>query len=178
MFRSGLRRLFDAAGALAALFVFAIFVVMLSSTVMRTLGMRTGGTDDVVSWLTAAASFFGLAHTFIHGDFVRVSLLLEKLAPRPRHLFEVLSLLVGTAFTGYLAWSVCSYVLDSWRFGDMGTGLIVIPIWIPQSSLAIGTCLLFVAVADQLVHVLRGHRPEYVEAVEQRHARGDFSEDV
>ena len=63
-------------------------------------------------------------------------------------------------------------------FGDMAGGLVVIPIWIPQSSLAIGSFLLFVAVADQFVHVLRGNRPDYVVAVEERHARGDFSEDV
>lgn len=173
-----LHRLIDAAGAIAGCFVFAIFVVMLMATVMRTLGMRTGGTDDIVSWMTAAAAFFGLAHTFRHGDFVRVGLLLEKLAPRPRHLAEVSSLAVASLFTGYLAWAITSYVHDSFTFGDMAGGLVVIPIWIPQASLAVGAILLFVAVADQFIHVLRGHRPDYVVAVEERHARGDFSEDV
>lgn len=173
-----LTRLIDAAGAIAGTFVFAIFVVMLAATVMRTLGMRTGGTDDLVSWMTAAAAFFGLAHTFRHGDFVRVGLVIEKLPPRVRHLFELLALGVACLFTGYLAWAITSYVHDSHTFGDMAGGLIVIPIWIPQASLAIGSVLLFVAVADQFVHVLRGHRPDYVTAVEERHARGDFSEDV
>ena len=173
-----LTRVIDAAGALAGAFVFAIFFVMLAATVMRTLVMRTGGTDDVVSWMTAAAAFFGLAHTFRHGDFVRVTLLLESLGPRWRHVFELLSLAIATLFTGYIAWSITLYVMDSRTFGDMAGGLVVIPIWIPQSSLAIGSFLLFVAVADQFVHVLRGNRPDYVVAVEERHARGDFSEDV
>ena len=173
-----LTRVIDAAGALAGAFVFAIFFVMLAATVMRTLGMRTGGTDDVVSWMTAAAAIFGLAHTYRHGDFVRVTLLLESLGPRARHVFELLSLGIATLFTGYVAWSVTLYVLDSRTFGDMAGGLVVIPIWIPQSSLAIGSFLLFVAVADQFVHVARGNRPDYVVAVEERHARGDFSEDV
>ncbi|MCX7271721.1 MAG: TRAP transporter small permease [Burkholderiales bacterium] len=173
-----LARLIDAGGAIAGAFVFAIFFVMLAATVMRTLGMRTGGSDDVVSWMTAAAAFFGLAHTFKHGDFVRVGLLLEKLPPPARHAFEVGSLAVGTAFTGFLTWSITQYVMDSRTFGDMAGGLVVIPIWIPQSSLVIGSALLCVAVADQFIHVLRGHRPDYVVAVEERHARGDFSEDV
>ncbi len=173
-----LTRLIDAAGAIAGGFVFAIFFVMLAATVMRTLGLRTGGSDDVVSWMTAAAAFFGLAHTFRHGDFVRVGLLIENLSPRPRHWLELAALAVGTAFTAYLAWSITLYVIDSWKFGDMAGGLVVIPIWIPQSSLAIGSFLLFVAMADQFVHVLRGNRPDYVAAVEERHARGDFSEDV
>jgi TRAP-type C4-dicarboxylate transport system permease small subunit len=109
---------------------------------------------------------------------VRVTLLLESLGPRWRHVFELLSLAIATLFTGYIAWSITLYVMDSRTFGDMAGGLVVIPIWIPQSSLAIGSFLLFVAVADQFVHVLRGNRPDYVVAVEERHARGDFSEDV
>lgn len=176
--RRALDRLYDAAGSLAALCVFAIFVTMIVTTLMRTAGLRTGGTDDVVSWLTAAAAFFGLAHTFKHGDFVRVQLLLESLSPPARRAFEIASLSIGTAFVGYIAWSATSYVLDSWRFGDMAGGLIAIPIWIPQSSFVAGSILLFVAMADELVRVLAGARPTYVTAVEERHARGDFSEDV
>ncbi len=173
-----LNRIFDAGGVLAAGFVFAIFIVMLGSTFLRELGVSVGGTDDLVSWLCAAAAFFGLAHTFKQGDFVRVGLLLESLGPRARRGFEIASLALACVFTGYLAWSVCAYVVDSWRFGDMANGLLVVPIWIPQSSLAIGSVLLFLAVVDEFQHVLRGGRPGYVEAVEQRHARGDFSEDV
>jgi TRAP-type C4-dicarboxylate transport system permease small subunit len=178
MFRRLLNRVFDVCGVLSAVFVFAIFAVMLASSVMRELGMRTGGTDDVVSWLTAAAAFFGLAHTFKQGDFVRVELLLEKLGERTRWLFEIGSLSIASTFCGYLAWSVCSYVYDSWQFNDMANGLIAIPIWIPQASVAVGSVMLFAAVADELIHVSRGGRPGYVVAVEERHARGDFSEDV
>lgn len=176
--RRALQRLFDAGGALAGLFVFSIFAVMLGATVLRELGLPTGGTDDVVSWLTAAAAFFGLAHTFRHGDFVRVGLLLEKLPAATQRVFEIGALAIGTVFTGYLAWSVTSYVIDSWRFGEMANGLVVIPLWIPQSSVAFGSVLLFLALADEFVHVVRGGRPSYVEAVERRHAAGDFSEDV
>jgi len=35
-----------------------------------------------------------------------------------------------------------------------------------------------VALLDELVRVVRGRVPTYVEAVEQRHAAGDFSSDV
>ena len=176
--RRALQWLFDAGGAIAAFFVFGIFVVMLGSTIMRELGLRTGGTDDIVSWMCAAAAFFGLAHTFRSGDFVRVGLLIESLSPRPRRAFEIASLAIASTFTVYLSWSVCAYVIDSWRFGDMANGLVVIPIWIPQSSIAIGSVLLCLAVLDEFIHVLRGGRPGYVVAVEERHARGDFSEDV
>lgn len=178
MLRQLLNRIFDLCGVLSAGFVFAIFAAMLIGSAMRMIGISTGGSDDLVSWLTAAAAFFGLAHTFKQGDFVRVHLLLEKLGPRARRAFELASLAIATVFCGYLAWSVSAYVYDSWVFNDMSNGLLVVPIWIPQSSVAIGSILLFAAVLDELINVARGGKPGYIEAVEQRHARGDFSEDV
>jgi TRAP-type C4-dicarboxylate transport system permease small subunit len=173
-----LQWIFEVAGAIAAFFVFAIFVLMLGSTLLREFGFRTGGTEDIVGWLTAAAAFFGLSHTFKHGDFVRVTLLLDKMRPARRRAFELLSLLLASVFTGYITFSVGRYVYDSWQFNDMGTGMIALPLWIPQSSLVIGCFLLFLAFLDEFAWVLRGHRPVYVTAVEERHARGDFSEDV
>jgi TRAP-type C4-dicarboxylate transport system permease small subunit len=60
----------------------------------------------------------------------------------------------------------------------MSIGLLVLPIWIPQLSFALGTAILMIAVLDELVAVLRGRRPAYQVAVEERHARGDFTEDI
>ena len=126
----------------------------------------------------AAAAFTGMAHTFKHGDFVRVELLLSRLSPSRRHRFELFCLGVGVLFTGYVAWSTVSYVLESYQFGDMASGQIVIPIWIPQLSFVFGAIVLFIAMLDELVTVIRGKRPTYVLAIEERHARGDFSEDI
>ena len=67
---------------------------------------------------------------------------------------------------------------ESRRLGDMSGGLLVVPIWIPQLSFVLGSWLLFIAVVDEFVIVLRGNKPTYVLAVEERHARGDFTEDV
>jgi TRAP-type C4-dicarboxylate transport system permease small subunit len=105
-------------------------------------------------------------------------LLLESLSPGKRRTFEIIGLVVGSLFTGYLAWSVTAYVYDSFVVNDMSGGLIVIPIWIPQLSIVIGSILFFIAMVDELIRVIGGARPTYVTAVEERHAKGDFSEDV
>lgn len=169
--------LYDAAGYLAAFFVFAIFAVMIGQTVMRELGLRTGGSDDLVAWFCAASAFLAMAHTFRRGDFVRVVLLLEFLGPRARHAFEIVSLAIAACAIGYLAFWAARFVHESWEFNDMANGLIAVPLWIPQSSFVVGALLFFLAVVDELLLVLRGRRPTYVTAAEERHARGDFSED-
>ena len=175
--RKALAFAYDAAGYLAAFFIFGIFVLMIAQTVMRELEMRTGGTDDLVSWFCAAAFFLALAHTFRHGDFVRVSLVIERLAPEARRIFETTALAIAAAFTGYLAFWAVRYVYESWQYKETSTGVIVVPIWIPQLSFSIGAVLLFVAVLEQLVLVIHGETPAYVTATAERHARGDFTED-
>lgn len=176
--RRALNRLYDAAGVLAAFFIFAILVVMVGGSIVRELGGRTGGSDDIVAWMCAAAAFLALAHTFKRGDFVRVTLLLEAVGTRTRRVLEILSLAVAALFCGYVAWSAVRFVHETWRFGDIATGLIPIPLWIPQSAFVIGAVLLFVAVLDELIAVLAGRKPAYVLAAEERHLRGDYTEDI
>ena len=176
--RRFLDRLYLAAGGLAATFIALIAVLMVGQSVLREFGVRTGAVNDVVAWFCAAAAFFGMAHAFKHGDFVRVTLLLEKLPPARRRVLEITSLVIGTVSVAYLAWWANKFTYDSYVFNEMAQGLLPIPIWIPQSSFALGSLLLLVAVVDELIIVLRGGKPTYVVAVEERHAKGDFSSDV
>lgn len=176
--RRTLNALFAAAAGLAALTVAAIFVLMIGASLGRWLEWRVGWVNDVVSWLCAAAAFLAMAHAFKHGDFVRVTLLLEKLSPRVRRVFEVVCLLVAAASIGYLAWWAGRYTWESYVFNDIANNMVAIPMWIPQLSFVVGAALFLLAVLDELWLVLSGGKPDYVRLVEERHARGDFSEDL
>ena len=125
----------------------------------------------------AASFFLAMPHAFRNGDFVRVTLVLEGLEPTARRILEATCLAIAAVFTGYLAWWAGRYVYESWQYKEMSTGVISVPIWIPQLSFTVGAVLLFVAVLDELVRVMRGSKPTYVTAAEERHARGDYSED-
>ena len=173
-----LDKLYLAAGGLAAAMVAAIAVLMVGQSVLRELGVATGAVNDVVSWCCAAAAFLAMAHSFKHGDFVRVTLALEKSSAGTRRALEIFCLVMGVAATGYLAWWACRFTYESWEFNDIAQGLLPIALWIPQLSFAAGSVLLWVAVLDELLLVLRGSRPTYVTAVEERHAAGDYSSDV
>jgi TRAP-type C4-dicarboxylate transport system permease small subunit len=107
-----------------------------------------------------------------------VTLLLEHLGPRARRALEIACLSIGAVAVAYLAWWANKFTYDSWAFKEVAQGLLPMPMWIPQASFAIGSILLLVAVVDELVIVLRGGKPTYVVAIEERHARGDFSGDV
>jgi TRAP-type C4-dicarboxylate transport system permease small subunit len=91
---------------------------------------------------------------------------------------EIGAPLIALVAVGYLMFWANRFTYESWVFNDTAQGLLPLPMWIPQLSFAIGSILLLIAVLDELIIVLRGHRPTYVVAVEERHAHGDFSADV
>lgn len=176
--RRFLDRLYVLAGALGALMILAICVLMVGQSVAREFGIRTGAINDIVAWCCAAASFLTMAHSFKHGDFVRVTLTLENVSATTQRRFEIFALGVASAAVAYLAYWANHFTYESWEFNDTAQGLLPMPMWIPQLSFAFGSILLLVAVLDEFVIVLRGARPTYVVLAEARHAAGDFSADV
>lgn len=177
-----LRRLldgvYDAAGAAGAVCIAAIGVLMLAQSLGRQAGVPTGAINDLVAWLCAAAAFLTMADAFRNGDFVRVTLLLEKSTPLRRRTLDLVCLGMAAVSIAYLAYWACRFTWESWQFNELAQGLWAVPIWIPQLSFAAGALLFLVAVLDELLTVLRGGTPTYTRRVEERHARGDFSSDL
>jgi len=170
--------LYAAGGQLAALCVLAILILMVYASVGRSLDWRVAWINDVVAWLCAAAAFLGMAYSFRNGDFVRVTLVLESVSPRVRRWLEVGSLAIAAVAIGYLGYWAARFTYESWEFNDIAGNMVAIPIWIPQMSFVVGALILVIAVIDECICVLRGGKPSYVARVEERHARGDFSEEL
>ena len=177
-FRRALDFIYAASGALAAICLAAVCFLMLAQALGRVAGILIRGADDIVAWLTAACAFFALGHTFRRGELVRVGLWLDMLGARARWWMEVFALSVTLTFVGYMAWAVAAFVYESWRFNEVAQGLIKVPIWIPQLSFLLGVLIFVVAVADELAAVLRGRKPAYQVAEDERRASGDFTETV
>ena len=176
--RKFLDSLYLGSGVLAAAFLVGIGALMLVQIIARELGYQVRGADDLTAWFCAASAFLPLAHTFKRGELVRVGLLLERLQPAARRRAELLSLGTAATFVGYMAVSATRFVYQSWEINDVAQGMLPLPMWIPQSSFALGVIILFIAIADELVLVMRGRTPSYVLAEEERLASGDFSESV
>jgi TRAP-type C4-dicarboxylate transport system permease small subunit len=156
-----LDRLYLFAGYLAGAFMIAIFLLMMALSAGRPVGLNIPAADDFVSWCMAAMAFLGLAHTFRHGEMIRVGLLIDRLPDGTRHWVELACLIIGTGFTAFFAFSAVKMNYESWLFGDMSQGVIAIPMWIPQLGYSTGLVILLVAFVDELIHVLRGHLPRY-----------------
>jgi TRAP-type C4-dicarboxylate transport system permease small subunit len=176
--RRFLDRLYAASGALAAVCLASIAVVMLAQAAGRELGFLVRGADDIVAWLCAASAFLALGHTFRRGELVRVGLVIDLMPPRLRRAVAIAALAIALAFVGYMLYAVLRFVYESWKFHEVAQGLIQIPIWIPQMSFVAGALIFFVAVLDEFVVLVRGGKPAYQAAEEDRIVRKDFSESL
>ena len=159
--RVWLDRLYLFAGYAAGLFLLAIFVLMMFLSAGRPVGFNIPAGDDLVSWCMVATSFLGLAHTFRHGEMIRVGLLIDRLEGRTRHVIEIGSLLIGGFFVGFFSYYAVLLTYDSWRFHDMAQGVLPVPLWIPQLGYSGGLVILFIAFVDEFIHVVRGNIPRY-----------------
>ena len=156
-----LDRLYLYAGYLAGAFMVSIFVQMMLLSAGRPVGFNIPAADDFVSWSMAAMAFLGLAHTFRHGEMIRVGLLIDKLPEQSRHWVELGCLIVGTGFIGFFAYHAVKMNYQSYLFGDMSQGVVLVPMWIPQIGYSTGLIILLIAFVDELIHVARGNPPHY-----------------
>ena len=174
-----LRRIFNAlylGGALAgAASIVAIGLLIVSQVTGREFGILVKGADDLTAWSVVAAGFLPLAYTYRRNRHIRVTVLVEQLTGWRRRLLEMLILVVSLFLAGYMTYSAFDMIWDSYRFEELSQNLIVLPIWIPQSSIAVGSLLLAIAIMDDLVVSLLGGQPAHRVAGETSRANGHSS---
>jgi TRAP-type C4-dicarboxylate transport system permease small subunit len=121
---------------------------------------------EISGYLLAAASFLALAGTLKAGTHIRVTMLLGALSEGVRRFLEIWAFGLATVAAGYMTWNIASFALVSYQFGDVSPGVIRVPLWIPQSAMALGAAILTLALADELVQVLVRGRPSFRAAEE------------
>ena len=158
MMRRLLDGLYDGAAALAALFMVLLLVMVLLSIVSRQLHFNVPGIDAYAGYMMAGAGFLALAQTFKHGEHIRVTLLIGALKGGVKRGLEVWALFAAMALALLAAYYSCRLAWQSYAFHDISTSNDATPLWLPQLTMALGSVVLAVAFADELVLELRGQR--------------------
>lgn len=143
--------LFAAAKVAAALFLATICVLTLVTIAGRSLGYLLPIDAEMSGFSMAAATFLALASTFRAGGHIRVGIFLRILPPRIRLAAELWSLGAAAVLVGYFGYATLVMVWDSFLLNDLSTGIIPVPLWIPQASMLIGIFLLEIALVEALI---------------------------
>lgn len=147
-------------GYLAAVFLAGIAVATLTQIVARQVG-KPVETTELSGFFLAASTFLGLAYTFVNGGHVRIGLIAQFAPDRLRIVVEVWICAIGALVIGYAAWHMTAFTIETYRFGDLSPGFLAVPLWIPQSAVALGLFVMLLSVLEQVSLVLAGRPTGY-----------------
>ncbi|QNP49276.1 TRAP transporter small permease [Diaphorobacter aerolatus] len=156
--RRFLNFLYDGSAVLAATCMVALLVAVLLSIASRQLHFLISGIDAYAGYLMAGAGFLALAHTLKRGEHIRVTLIANALKGRSKKSLEVLALFVGTLLAALFAYYSIRLAWQSHEFHDISTSNDATPLWIPQLTMAVGSLVMAIACADELVLEILGKR--------------------
>jgi len=146
-----LKSTYKISGYIAAIFLILVAVFILTGISSRIFGFYIKGLAEYSGYSMAASSFFALAYTFYEKAHIRITLFIEKIESKKKRFTEIWCLLVGSFFSGFMAYYFIKMVIISIKFEERSEGADEIFIWIPQASLAIGSFIFFICVFHHLV---------------------------
>ena len=146
-----LNSLYRYSGYIAAVFLILVAVFILIGVSSRIFGFYIRGLAEYSGYCMAASSFFALSYTFVEGGHIRITLFLEKATGIKKRLLELWSLTIATIFSAYLAFYFLKMLKISYDFQERSEGADEILIWIPQTSVALGSLIFFICVLHQLI---------------------------
>ncbi len=168
--RTFLDSVYFGCGVVAALFLIAILSLIVLQMLARWTGEVFSGAPDYAGYCMAAASFFAFAHALNRGSHIRVSMLLNVVGPKTRHLLEIWCFGIATALGWYFTYYATKATYWSWKFKDISQGQDATPLWIPQTAMVLGSVIFAVALTDHLIHLLlSGDHRIRSDVVEQSH---------
>ncbi|MGR3762225.1 TRAP transporter small permease (plasmid) [Roseobacteraceae bacterium NS-SX3] len=165
--------IYRAAGGLAALFIVAIVALVFAQVFLNLadklsaaltgsgVGLTIPSYSDFTGFFLAASTFLALAYALRAGGHIRVTLLTNRLTRRPRRAAEIAVTALALLMSGYATWYMGLLLLESLEFGDRSAGMVSVPLWLPQAPVALGLAILTLALADELICVLRGAEPSW-----------------
>ena len=166
--RRFLELLYLGSGVLAGIFLILIAVLSLAQIGGRVLGFDAYSFDDFAGFCMAASSFLGLAHTYRCNEQIRVTILVDRLHGGARGVMEALCLMASVFLIGFFAWYTVDMVITSYQINDVSQGLVAVPLWIPQSGMALGLAIMTIAMLDDLAVVFRRGAPSYLVAEDEK----------
>ena len=151
-----LKNIYKISGYIAATFLILVAVFILTGITSRIFGFYIRGLAEYSGYSMAASSFFALSYTFYDKAHIRITLFLEKLKPLNKKLAEIWCLFVATIFSGFLAFYFTKMTYISIKFEERSEGADEVLIWIPQSSVALGSIIFFICVFHHLINSVLG----------------------
>ncbi len=168
-----------AVSTIAAIFMFAIMIIVFSDVVMRYAFNRpfSWAYDLISLYLMAGIFFLILSEAYASHAHVSVDILQQKFPPVMIRLSEIVTCLVGIAVFSLIAYLGFLRAIESFRSSDVMAGAIAWPMWPSIGLVPFGAGLITLRLALHCIaHIISLATGRAVIALPASHATGETFE--
>ena len=168
-----------AVSSIAAVFMFAIMIIVFSDVVMRyAFNQPFSWAYDLISlYLMAGVFFLVLSDAYTDRAHVSVDILQQKFSPAMIRLSEIVTCIVGIIVFSLIAYLGFLRAIDSYQSADVMAGAIPWPMWPSIGLVPFGAGLITIRlVAHLIAHLLSLATGRELIALPAQHAVGETFE--
>ena len=133
----------DTCETICALFLIVSIVLIAAEAIARNVFATSFQiTDEVCGYLLVAFTFLSMSVAEAHGAFHRVGLVQTRLSIAARLISQMVFDFISLVASALVTWQLYRLVSNSWRAEDVAPTPLQTPLWLPQSTMAIGMLLL------------------------------------
>jgi tripartite ATP-independent transporter DctM subunit len=114
------------------------------------LNSPTTWATETSTYALIAAVFFGTAYTHLADGNVRIKVVLDRLGPAGARDLSLVTSWTGLIYVGIAGWQAVLLALSDYDHGARIFSLLQTPSWLPKTPIAIGLCLLALAVVTDI----------------------------
>lgn len=142
----------DICETICALFLIVSIVLIAAEAIARNVFTTSFQiTDEVCGYLLVALTFLSMSVAEAHGAFHRVELVQTRLSWAGRLITQLVFDLVSLIASALVTWQLWRLTANSWHTEDVAPTPLHTPLWLPQSTMAIGMALLCLALVRAMV---------------------------
>ena len=145
------------ASTIAAVFMFAIMMIVFCDVIMRyAFNQPFSWAYDLISiYLMAGIFFLVLSEAYASNAHVSVDILQQKFSPAVKRLSEIVTCIVGLIVFSLIAWLGWLRAIDAFKAGDVMAGAIPWPMWPSIALVPIGAGVITIRLALHFIgHIL------------------------
>jgi TRAP-type C4-dicarboxylate transport system permease small subunit len=149
---SGPSQIENGSELLCSLFLMAMIVLIAAEAIARNVfATSLQVTDEIGGYLLVAMTFLSMSVAEAHGACHRVELIQARVGKKMRMISQIVFDLMSLGASALMTWQLTRLTLNSWRAEDVAPTPLQTPLWLPQSTMAIGMALLCFALLRTII---------------------------
>ncbi len=155
-FRQAIDLTSEVSGTIAACFLLIVAIIVTYEALMRYLfSSPTIWVNQFSIYLCIGIGFLGAPYALKRDAHFSVTFIVDKLSKPNRRILQIITHLMGIGYTLIFIYKGIHMVKVSYDLGEVSSGLMAVPLWIPQLFVPFGCTLLLLQFLNKLGEVIK-----------------------